>query len=135
MAPPLRLERSLAWIGLLANAAGLPLLLAWLLQRGPLAAATLVVGLAAILPALVVGLVGASALLARRRWGRVVAIVALALGLAVSLSYGIVWLVLVPEGRGITALGLAGLWLAQLLLLLYWSLPRGPLRGATPPKA
>lgn len=120
-----RLERGLAWLGLLVNGAALPLLIAGILQGGPLAGATLVVGLAAVLPALVVGLVAAAALLARRRWGRVVAIVALALGLAVSLSYGIVWLVLGPHARAAVALGLAVLWLAQLLLLIHWSLATG----------
>ena len=121
MASSTRLDRNLALLGLLANGAGLPLLTLWILRGGPLATATLVVGLAAILPALVVGLVASAALLARRRWGRVVAIVALALGLAVSLSYGIVWLVLVPEGRALTATLLGLLWLAQLLLLIHWS--------------
>lgn len=124
MHPSPGLDRSLALAGLLANVAGLPLLLIWILARGPLAAATLVVGLAAILPALVVGIVGSAGLLARRRWGRVVAIVALGLSLAVSLSYGIVWLALVPEGRAISADVLAPLWLAQLLALLHWCLPR-----------
>jgi hypothetical protein len=124
MRPAPGLDRPLALAGLLANAAGLPLLLIWILAGGPLATATLVVGLAAILPALVVGLVGAAGLLARRRWGRIVAIVALGLSLAVSLGYGIVWLVLVPEGRAISAELLAPLWLAQLLALLHWCLPR-----------
>lgn len=121
MASSTRLDRNLALLGLLANGAGLPLLTLWILRGGPLATATLVVGLAAILPALVVGLVASAALLARRRWGRVVAIVALALGLAVSLSYGIVWLVLVPEGRALAATLLGLLWLSQLLLLIHWS--------------
>lgn len=118
------LDRTLALLGLVSNTAGLPLLLAWILRQGPLALATLVVGLAAILPALVLGIVASAGLLARRAWGRVVAIVALALGLAVSLSYGIVWLVLVPEGRAFTASGLAVVWLLQLLLLIHWSRPR-----------
>ena len=121
MAGSARLDRSLALLGLLANGAGLPLLTLWILRGEPLATATLVVGLSAVLPALVVGLLGSAALLARRRWGRVVAIVALALGLAVSLSYGIVWLVLVPQGRALTATLLGLLWLAQLVLLIHWS--------------
>lgn len=118
------LDRNLALLGLLSNTAALPLLLAWILRPGPLALATLVVGLTAILPALVLGIVASAGLLARRPWGRVVAIVALALALAVSLSYGIVWLALVPAGRAFTASGLAVLWLLQLLLLIHWSLPR-----------
>lgn len=119
-----RSDRPLALLGLLANSAALPLLAIWILRGGPLAVASLVVGLAAILPALVLGIVGSAGLLARRQWGRVVAIVALALGLGVSLSYGIVWLALVPAGRGLTAAGLAVLWVLQLLLLIHWSLPR-----------
>lgn len=126
MSPSPRLDRTLAGLGLVANAVALPALVAWIFSDGPLAVATLVVGFTAVLPSLVVGLVASLALLAKRSWGRVVAIVALALGLAVSLSYGIVWLVLVPSGRGITGPGLGLLWLAQLLALIYWSLPRQP---------
>jgi hypothetical protein len=117
------LDRPLAWAGLLANGAalgGLPLALT---LPGPLATARLVVGLAAVLPALVVGVVACGGLLAQRRWGRTVALVALGLGLAVALAAGIVWLALVPLQRGPTAWGLGGLWLLQLLLLIRWCLP------------
>jgi len=120
----MRHDRSLAWLGLVLNGLGLMLLLAWILRGGPLALATLVVGLTAILPALVTGIVGCWALVCRRRWGRVLAIVALSLGLAVSLSYGIVWLALVQEGRGAVGLALGLAWPLQLLLLIYWCLPR-----------
>jgi hypothetical protein len=126
MSPTPRLDRTLAGIGLVANAVALPALVAWIFSDGPLAVATLVVGLSAVLPSLVLGLIATLALLAQRNWGRVVAIVALALGLAVSLSYGIVWLVLVPAGRGLTGPGLGLLWLVQLLALIYWCLPRQP---------
>jgi len=120
------LDRGLAFAGLLANVLGLFALVGWWLSDAPLATATLVVGLSAILPALVLGLVSCSALMAARRWGRILAIVALALGLAVSLGYGVVWLVLVPQSRLLTALGLAILWLIQLGLLIYWSPSRRP---------
>ena len=76
------------------------------------------------MPALVLGVVASAALIKRRRWGRVVAIVALALALAVTLGYGIVWLVLVPLGRPLVAVILGLLSVAQVLLLIYWSLPR-----------
>lgn len=105
-------------LGLLVHAAGLPLLLWWVLSPGPLATARLVVGLSALLPALVCGVIGFAALLRRRRWGRVLVIIALGLGLATALSFGVVWLSLVPQGRALTALGLAILWLLQLLALL-----------------
>ena len=54
----------------------------------------------------------------------VVAIVALSVSLAVTLSYGIVWLVLVPLARPMLAVALGALTLAELLLLIYWCLPR-----------
>lgn len=119
------MDQPLAWGGLLANGAallGLPLAIA---APGPLPVTRLVVGLAAVLPALVLGVVACAALLAQRRWGRTVALVALGLGLAVGLSAGIVWLALVPGQRVATGAGLGGLWSLQLLLLIRWSLPRG----------
>ena len=76
------LDRPLAWAGLLANGAALAGLPLALTLPGPLATARLVVGLAAVLPALVVGVVACGGLLAQRRWGRTVALVALGLGLA-----------------------------------------------------
>ncbi|MFZ9946501.1 MAG: hypothetical protein ACO3GW_06185 [Vulcanococcus sp.] len=124
MRPNDHLDRSLAWLGLLVNVAGLPWLLQLLGSGGSMAAANWAVGLSAILPALVLGVVASAALLKRRRWGRVVAIVALGLSLAVSVSYGVVWLALVPLGRAWVAVGLGTFSVAALLLLIYWCLPR-----------
>lgn len=119
-----RLDQRLAWVGLLCNAAACPALLQLLLSGGSMTAANWSVGLSAILPALVLGLVASAALLKRRRWGRVVAIVALSLSLAVTLSYGVVWLVLVPLGRPLLAVALGVLLVLELLALIYWCLPR-----------
>ncbi|QCH13756.1 hypothetical protein CB0101_01335 [Synechococcus sp. CB0101] len=124
MRPNETLDQRLAWLGLLVNVAALPWLLQLLLSGGSMAAANWAVGLSAILPALVLGLVATAALLKRRRWGRVVAIVALGLLLAVTLSYGVVWLALVPLGRVWVAVALGSLSVAELLLLIYWCLPR-----------
>lgn len=124
MRPNQSLDRGLAWAGLLLNAAGLPWLVQLLTSGGSMAAANWAVGLSAILPALVLGVVASAALVKRRRWGRVVAIVALGLSLAVTLSYGVVWLVLVPLARPLTATGLGVLVVVELLLLIYWCLPR-----------
>ena len=124
MRPNDHLDRSLAWLGLLVNVAGLPWLLQLLGSGGSMAAANWAVGLSAILPALVLGVVASAALLKRRRWGRVVAIVALGLSLAVSVSYGVVWLALVPLGRAWVAVGLGTFSVGALLLLIYWCLPR-----------
>jgi fucose permease len=124
MRPNETLDQRLAWLGLLVNVAALPWLLQLLLSGGSMAAANWAVGMSAILPALVLGLVATAALLKRRRWGRVVAIVALGLLLAVTVSYGVVWLALVPLGRAWVAVALGGLSVAELLLLIYWCLPR-----------
>jgi len=124
MQPSETLDRRLAWIGLLLNAAGLPALAKLLSSGGSMAAANWAVGASAILPALVLGVVASAALVKRRRWGRVVAIVALALSLAVSLSYGVVWLALVSVDRPVVAVVLGVLVVAELLALIYWCLPR-----------
>jgi hypothetical protein len=55
------LDRPLAWAGLLANGAALAGLPLAVTLPGPLATARLVVGLAAVLPALVVGVVACGA--------------------------------------------------------------------------
>lgn len=124
MQPSETLDRRLAWIGLVLNAAGLPALAKLLSSGGSMAAANWAVGASAILPALVLGVVASAALVKRRRWGRVVAIVALALSLAVSLSYGVVWLALVSVDRPVVAVVLGVLVVAELLALIYWCLPR-----------
>ena len=124
MQPSETLDRRLAWIGLLLNAAGLPALAKLLSSGGSMAAANWAVGASAILPSLVLGVVASAALVKRRRWGRVVAIVALALSLAVSLSYGVVWLALVSVDRPVVAVVLGVLVVAELLALIYWCLPR-----------
>ena len=124
MQPSETLDRRLVWIGLVLNAAGLPALVKLLSSGGSMAAANWAVGMSAILPALVLGVVGGAALVKRRHWGRVVAIVALALSLAVSLSYGVVWLALVPVDRPVVAVVLGVLVVAELLALIYWCLPR-----------
>ena len=124
MQPSETLDRRLAWIGLLLNSAGLPALAKLLSSGGSMAAANWAVGASAILPALVLGVVASAALVKRRRWGRVVAIVALALSLAVSLSYGVVWLALVSVDRPVVAVVLGVLVVAELLALIYWCLPR-----------
>ena len=131
MHPTPALDRGLAAAGLALNVACLPAVGLWISSDAPLAGATLVVALSAILPALVLGVVAAAALLARRRWGRIVAIVALSLSLAVSLSYGVVWLVLVPFARPLVAAALAGLVLLNTLALIFWCLPRRGWQGGS----
>jgi hypothetical protein len=87
----------------------------------PIHTANLVLALAAGLPAAITGTVASLALLQEKRWGMVLALVALALQLLALVPYGIVRTVLVAGSRGlsgtVTGLGLA----AGVLLIIYWA--------------
>ena len=63
------------------------------------------------------------ALLRWRHWGQILAIVALSLGLAVSVPYGIVRLVLEPADRLLVLTFAPLLWLSNLAALLFWCRP------------
>ena len=83
---------------------------------------TFVVALAGWLPALIIGTIACWALLLRRRWGIVLALVALGLQLLTVVPYGIVRTVLLPGNR-ILCGSLSGLFLSVgVVLIIYWSL-------------
>nr|WP_094559981.1 Hepatitis C virus core protein [Cyanobium sp. Alchichica 3B3-8F6] len=123
MQQPPRGYVTLAWLGLVANALAIPLGLAVILLDPTWRVTNIVVGASAVLPTAVVGLVASIALLKWRAWGQILAIVALAMALAVGLPYGIVRLVLLSEGRPLTALLSALLWAATTAALVYWCRP------------
>jgi hypothetical protein len=114
---------TLARLGLVANGLAIPLGLAVILLDPTWRTANIVVGASAVLPTAVVGLVASIALLKWRAWGQILAIVALAMALAVGLPYGIVRLVLLSEGRPLTAVLSGLLWAATTAALVYWSRP------------
>ena len=114
---------TLAWLGVVANALAIPLGLAVILLDPTWRVTNIVVGASAVLPTAVVGLVASIALLKWRAWGQILAIVGLAMALAVGLPYGIVRLVLMSEGRLLTAVLSALLWAATTAALVYWSRP------------
>lgn len=114
---------TLSWLGLLANALAIPLGVVAILMEPGWRTANIAVGAGAVLPTAVVGIVASAALLRWRAWGQVVAIVALSMSLAVSLPYGIVRIVLIEQGRGITALLATALWLATAACLVFWCRP------------
>jgi hypothetical protein len=62
-------------------------------------------------------------LLKWRAWGQILAIVALAMGLAIGLPYAIVRLVLLSEGRGPIASLTVLLTVAMTAALVYWCRP------------
>lgn len=123
MLNPPRGYLTLAWLGLIGNILVLPLAIAAILGDRPWLAANIAVGAGGVLPTAVVGIVASIALLRWRRWGQILAIVALAMALAVGLPYGIVRLVLVEQGRLTTAMGSVAFWSSCAAALVYWCQP------------
>lgn len=117
---------TMTWLGLVGNVLALPLI-AWFAFFTPEAFRVANVSLAFALawPAAVVGIVASAGLLAERRWGSVVALVALSMALAASLPYGIVRLALHWIGGDAWSMGAIAVVLAllNLLALLYWCQP------------
>ena len=113
---------SLTWLGLLANVAALPLIALVAFAGPPLQTANISLAISLAWPAAVVGIVASAGLLARRRWGVIMAIIALAMALAVSLPYGVVRIALVkdPQSLGGLSVVMAAL---NLLALIYWARP------------
>lgn len=83
--------------------------------------ATFAVALAGWLPALIIGITACIALLLQRRWGIVLALVALGLQLITLVPYGIVRTVLIPESRAICGVITAVVLGGGTVLIIYWS--------------
>lgn len=115
--------RPLAWLGLAINVLAIPLALALILADPLWRTAHIAVGAGAVLPCAAVGIVASVALLRWRHWGQVLAIIALSMSLAISLPYGIVRLVLLPEQRLQVAVLASLLWAVNLAVLLFWCRP------------
>ena len=120
---PPRGYRPVAWIGLAVSVLAIPAGLAWILLDPTWHIPNLVVGASAGLPTAVVGVVSSIALIRWRSWGQVLAIVALSMSLAVGLSYGIVRLTLVPEGRPLLAVMAVLALTLNVLALVFWCRP------------
>ncbi len=119
---PVRGYWFLAWVGLLANIASLPVIGLVAFGGPPLEATNISLAISLAWPAAIVGIVASAGLLAQRRWGVVLAIVALAMALSASLPYGIIRLVLVKDLESIGGISVS-LAMLNLLALLYWCRP------------
>ena len=112
----------LTWLGLLANVAVLPLIGLVAFNNPDLPLVNFILAISLAWPAAIVGIVASAGLLAERKWGIVLAIVALSMALSGTLPYGIVRLV--REGD---ILGLSGLSFLMatlnLFALIYWCRP------------
>ena len=123
MLNPPRGYLTLAWLGLVSNILVLPLVVVVALSDRTWQTANIAVGAAAVLPTAAVGIVASVALLRWRRWGQILAIVALSMALATGLPYGIVRLVLVAQDRPLTAAVAAVFWAASTAALVFWCRP------------
>jgi hypothetical protein len=115
--------KTLAWLGLIGNILVVPITVLAIVFDRPWQAANIAVGAGGVLPTAVVGIIASVALLQWRRWGQILAIVALAMALTVGLPYGIVRLVLVDQERGLTAVLSALIWATCTGALVFWSRP------------
>jgi hypothetical protein len=123
MLQPPRGYLTLAWLGLVSNVLLLPAMVAVTLWHPTWRTVHIAVGAGAVLPTAAVGIVASIALLKWRAWGQILAIVALAMGLAIGLPYGIVRLAMLSEGRGPTAMLTVVLTAAMTAALVYWCRP------------
>ena len=114
-------DRLLAGGGLVVNLLGFVLVVVAVALPDPLHTTNLVVALAAGLPAATTGTIACLALLQQRRWGVVVALVALGLQLLTLVPYAIVRLVLVGDERLFWGPALAMVLASGLLLILHWA--------------
>ncbi|MFZ9621861.1 MAG: Hepatitis C virus core protein [Prochlorococcaceae cyanobacterium] len=123
MLNPPRGYQTLAWLGLIGNILVLPLAVMAILSDRLWQTANIAVGAGAVLPTAVVGIIACVALLQWRRWGQILAIVALSMALATALPYGIVRIVMVAQDRGLTAVVAAVFWGVCAAALVFWSRP------------
>ena len=110
------------WLGLISNIAAIPFI-AFVVSAGPpLQWANLWVAIFLGWPAAIVGIVAASGLLAERRWGVIMSIIALSMAASGTLPYGIYRLI--DERNLLSLSGLALLiGILNLIALIYWCKP------------
>jgi hypothetical protein len=113
----------MAWIVLLVSVGALPLTLAIILRDPNWRTANIAIGAGGVLPIAVLGIVAGVALLRWRHWGQILAIVALSLSLALSLTYGIVRIVMVEPGRTALAIAAPLIWGMNTAVLVFWCRP------------
>ena len=110
---------TLTWFGLISNTLAIPFI-AYVVGSGPpLRIANITLAISLAWPAAVTGIVASAGLLAQRRWGVILSIVALSMTLSGTLPYGIIRLIKLNDVFGISGLSLLVACL-NLLALIYW---------------
>lgn len=113
----------MAWTVLLVSGCAIPLTLAIILRDPNWRTAHIAIGAGGVLPIAALGVVAGIALLRWRHWGQILAIVASSLSLALSLSYGIVRIILLEQGRLALAIGAPLVWAINIGVLVFWCRP------------
>ena len=114
-------DRWLAVVGLAANLLGLIAASVVIGSPDPWHTANLVLAISAWIPTAIVGIIACIALISRRGWGMVLALVALGLQLLALVPYGIVRLSLLASERSQGLVAVISLVVADVLLIVYWS--------------
>ena len=125
MGPRLNGYWLMTWLGLVANLIALPVIGLLAFREGSssgIAITNISLAFSLAWPAAIVGIVASAGLLAQRRWGVILAIVALSMSLAGAIPYGLVRLVLGLEPQTM-GLGPVVLGLTNVLALIYWCRP------------
>ena len=113
---------TLTWLGLLANVAVLPFIGLVAFRNPDLQVVNVSLAISLAWPAAIVGIVASSGLLAERKWGVILAIVALSMALTGTLPYGIVRLVIEKDIVGLSGLSML-IAVLNLIALVYWCRP------------
>lgn len=115
--------RPMAWLGLLVSCMAIPLTLRLIMVDLSWRVPNIAVGAGAVLPISILGVIAFIALLRWLHWGQILAIITLSLSLALSVSYGIVRLVMVVPDRLLLALVAPCLWTVNVAALVFWCRP------------
>ena len=112
----------LTWIGLLANVVVIPIIALVAFGNPDLPLVNFILAVSLAWPAAIVGIVASAGLLAERKWGVILAIVALSMALSGTLPYGIVRIVREGDIFGLSGLSFL-MATMNLLALIYWCKP------------
>ena len=112
----------LTWIGLIANVAVLPCIGFVAFSNPDLRLLNFILAISLAWPAAIVGIVASAGLLAERKWGIFLAIIALSMALAGSLPYGIVRVIIEGDIFGLSGLSFL-MSIVNLCVLIYWCQP------------
>ena len=113
----------LSWVGLISNIIALPVIALIISFGPPLKVANITLAITLGWPAAIVGIVSSAALLAEKKWGVTLTLVALSMVIAGTGPYSIVRLVNLGDIFGIGGVSLLTSLLSS-LALIYWCNPK-----------